>query len=174
MTINAAMALAYAGCALLALGCRAGRADRFWVAAAALLAVLAALRSVHAYEVLPGDLRWLLVESGWYAQRRPIQLAATLLFAAAAGGGWLLLARRAGREDRPAGAAAALLAVLLGFIAARASSLRPVDDLLDVRLAGGLKRSQAVEGLLLLALAGCFAAVRLRRRARPGPQADSA
>lgn len=169
--MNLALSLGYGVCALIALLCAIrlswGDGRRYWSAVAGLLLALAIARSLGAQGPVPNHLREMLVESGLYPDRQPIQIAAIGLCAAAVIGALVLFfSRRGRRAPDHSPAVSACLGALLVFIVARASSLHRLDAFFGAPGGAGLTRSEMIEATLLLLLGASLVAALAQRRSQ--------
>ncbi|MCA1652830.1 MAG: hypothetical protein ABR588_11740 [Sphingomicrobium sp.] len=126
--------------------------------------LLCAARITRLFLSLAGYLRTELAALGLYGSRQELQIAAVAAFAIVQGAVALAIMRRLALRDRAATIVAILLALLLDFVALRASSLHASDAFLGSPITPSLNRSEAIEGLLLTALISCMALSLLRRQ----------
>jgi hypothetical protein len=125
-----------------------------WLACAAVLLALAALKGSDAGPVLVGALRERVVSGGWYGQRRLFQsIAVTLTASTLALVAWFVASQLRVRGIRTPAAGLGLGALLI-WVSVRASSLHVADKYMGAAL-GPLNVSQLGELTLLLWIIGC-------------------
>ena len=144
------------------------RLEWFWYALAIALVALAINKQLDLHEYASDFAERTARSGGWYGQRRAVQ---ELFILGVFGGGLtlvlgLLIAFR--RATLQHWLAIAGVIALLGFIAIRAASLHDVDALLrtHVRITTNLNVALEVSGIVVIAVASAWAALRARGLAR--------
>lgn len=160
--LRPAVAAAYLIAALMALFARRtsqARDRRFWLAAAALLLVMASAKQLQLQDEVTGTARDLLKATGWYDWHEDAQNLIGLMIAGAVGAAFTLLGSWLRRSDRSVKIAGAALSLLVAFVAVRAASFHAMDAWVT-REALGLRLGWWVE-LAAIAVFGGSALVSL-------------
>jgi len=147
----------------------------FWCVACVVLLLFGAASYIDITSRVGGDVRGLVIEWGWYGERRNVQerTIVTVLFVAAMIAAITFVVARGRLGTVSAGVI--LLTFLVAFVAVRGASLHKVDASLRRDMWANIHLGSMVElaGIAAIGTLAAFAAVRDVAWARPSEGADA-